>query len=508
MNDPFLNLYQENFLSGFCKGPKTKEYFDRILAEFPDYKSSSLYEEWKDLKIARLGFGCYRVTRENENHRDALSYALKSGVNLVDTSSNYADGASESLVGDVIRGLNASGEISREEIFVVTKIGYIQGRNMILADGLEKNGHEFPEVTFYSDDCWHSIHPEFLEDQLERSRKRLGLSVIDGLLLHNPEYFLMDREHHGVPEDKAKKEYYERRENAFRFLEKKRNEGIIRYYGISSNTFPVSSDAYSFTSLKAVWEISEKIRIENNLVDSGFSIIQFPANLYETGFVHEKNNDGISISSLAKEKGLLTLVNRPLNAAGKKGGMTRLAIYPSGDSEDRLEKFVSALGEFENDCFSALGIEETKDTFGTIIGENKDKFGNAEHLHFALNRSIIPVIRNLLERVGKLDLEKKYYNNYLKILNQGIGILEEYVIANSAKKLLPLQNALGERIPSLAGKPLSRQAVTCLLGSDGIGTVLIGMRKKEYVEDMIAIFRDSIPVISEENLIDCSSYSN
>ncbi|EMO27039.1 oxidoreductase, aldo/keto reductase domain protein [Leptospira interrogans serovar Bataviae str. HAI135] len=77
-----------------------------------------------------------------------------------------------------------------------------------------------------------------MEDQLEYSLKRLGLETVDVFLLHNPEYFLMDREKHNVPKEKAVKQYYERIKNSFRFLEQKRKEGKILYYGISSNTFP------------------------------------------------------------------------------------------------------------------------------------------------------------------------------------------------------------------------------------------------------------------------------
>src|SRR5215471_12628748 len=40
------------------------------------------------LTASRLGFGCYRVDASNQEYRTALSQALRSGVNLIDTSTN------------------------------------------------------------------------------------------------------------------------------------------------------------------------------------------------------------------------------------------------------------------------------------------------------------------------------------------------------------------------------------------------------------------------------------
>ena len=99
-----------------------------------------------------LGFGCYRVVDGNSEHEAAMRAYLAHGGNLIDTSANYGDGASEELVGRVLRG------ISRDRVIVVTKGGYIQGRNMALA-----RQRNFPEVVEYGQGIWHSIHPEFLE---------------------------------------------------------------------------------------------------------------------------------------------------------------------------------------------------------------------------------------------------------------------------------------------------------------------------------------------------------
>ena len=51
-----------------------------------------------------LGFGSYRMNDRAPEHTSALDKALLSGVNLVDTSTNYTDGSSESCIGNVLAG--------------------------------------------------------------------------------------------------------------------------------------------------------------------------------------------------------------------------------------------------------------------------------------------------------------------------------------------------------------------------------------------------------------------
>src|SRR5688572_19456058 len=49
-----------------------------------------------------LGFGSYRISQGNRQHESALRAYLERGGNLIDTSANYADGDSETLIGHVL----------------------------------------------------------------------------------------------------------------------------------------------------------------------------------------------------------------------------------------------------------------------------------------------------------------------------------------------------------------------------------------------------------------------
>ena len=134
-----------------------------------------------DKMIEKIGFGTYRTTFNNPVHIKALNHALDEGIKYIDTSSNYMFGEAEILVGQAMKGRN------REEFEIVGKGGYIQGPNMQRL----KDGWEVEELVEYAPECFHSISPMFLEDQIENSLKRLDMEYIDVYLLHNPEYYLM-----------------------------------------------------------------------------------------------------------------------------------------------------------------------------------------------------------------------------------------------------------------------------------------------------------------------------
>ena len=174
---------------------------------------------------------------ETPAHHQALLDALRGGVNLVDTSTNYTEGASERLFGQALGEIVRAGERRREELIVVSKIGYVQGENLERAQERETAGRPLPEVVKYGEGVWHCIHPEFLADQLTRSLARLRLQSLDVCLLHNPEYFLMDAHERSYGTlDRRRREFYARLAAAFGFLEEQVRAGRLRAYGVSSNT--------------------------------------------------------------------------------------------------------------------------------------------------------------------------------------------------------------------------------------------------------------------------------
>ena len=437
------------------------------------------------LKVSPVGFGCYRVTDRDPVHYEALKQALLAGCNLIDTSTNYTNGRSERLVGKVLRDLKL------KDVVVVTKAGYVQGDNLDLARQRERDGKPFPDMVKYSDDCWHCISPEFLEDQLTRSLERLQLPKVDVLLLHNPEYFLKTDNDHA--------EYYERISRAFVYLETEVRKGRISFYGISSNTFPEPKENPDFTSLETVLELAERIGKDHH-----FAVIQFPFNLFEPGAALEHNNLGMTLAQLAAEKGLGTLINRPLNAFNENR-LVRLADFPSHEGTELMGKvkdFLNQTLQLEARYQGKAIVAGNQVSWGHILRANLSQLMNLENWKGALTYQIQPALEAALSKLAKAEASAvrqwgtEYETATRSLFAAFTSLLESQAALESSKISRVLEDACPELKSSLT---LSQKAVRLYLSIRGIDCILVGMRQPSYVLDALSL---QPPLESEDEAIE------
>lgn len=448
------------------------------------------------LTVSGAGFGGYRIDDGVPAHRIALRAALASGINLIDTSANYADGGSEELIGKVIDELMLEGRISRSEIVVVTKGGYLQGSNYEMARERLEAGGGFPEVVEYGPGLWHCIAPEFLNDQITRSAERLGLQTIDVFLLHNPEYYLSWAAKQGMALNDARAEYHRRLTNAFIYLETEVEQGRIGCYGISSNSFPHAASDFDFTSLEEAIRIAERISLIHN-----FAVIQFPANLHESGFVKEQNQSGDrTLIGLAREKNMGVLINRPLNAIVGKG-LARLADFAVADVgpvEEHINRGIRVLiereQEFAEQWIGTLAADEEPRTallefvaVGHTMRRHWAEFGSIEHYNDVLSQHFAPrlgyVVQFLREHGTQAHLD--WYNSYMADARSLFKAVGEHYAREAGERARNIREQLAGALGASPEGTLSSLAVRMLLGVEGVDAVLIGMRREEYVEDII-----------------------
>jgi aryl-alcohol dehydrogenase-like predicted oxidoreductase len=254
----------------------------------------------------QLGFGAYRISIRSKEHREALTAALEAGCPLIDTSSNYTDGESEALIGEVL-------EKTGKKPLLISKVGYIQGNNLEVIKELNADGKATEDLVVINEHLKHSIHPDFIRNQLERTLKRLGVSQLDAYLLHNPEYYLKTK-------DSNKEDYYRRIQDAFNCLEEMVAAGKIKSYGVSSNTLVDPKDDHESTDLDRLYQAAKAVNDNHH-----FKYIQFPLNLIELGAL-ERQYNGLTLLEKATELGLKTMINRPFNAFSSQG-FIRLANY-------------------------------------------------------------------------------------------------------------------------------------------------------------------------------------
>jgi aryl-alcohol dehydrogenase-like predicted oxidoreductase len=461
------------------EGRATPEGTQRRAAGRPGYRRLGKTE----LTVSLVGFGGYRTGRKHPDHRAALTAALAAGVNLIDTSSNYMLGDSERLIGEVL----AETAVPRDEIVVVSKIGYVQGPNLDLARQREAEGRPFPDMVHYMAGCWHCIAPEFLEDQLTRTLDRLGLATIDVLLLHNPEYFLLDAAHQGAGSDleATRAEFYGRLARAFAYLDGAVADGRIGSYGVSSNSCVEPADRPEATSVTRMVEASQ----------GRMAVLQLPYNLFETGALLESNTPEGTALEAATAHDLGVLVNRPLNAMARHR-LIRLADPPRpGDpsSDEALKARVAALGKLETGLARyAAGVEEPQ--VAEMLLAHWDELAYPQAFQQALRLQIVPEaqrgLRALLDAAGGqpgADLMARI-QAYQDALNALVEPLQARASRQDASLGEQIRAAIQPSLPSsLASESLSRLALDFVASTSGVSSVLCGMRHPAYVEDAVGV---------------------
>lgn len=430
------------------------------------------------LTVSRFGFGGYRVHDLDPDHREALKSALRSGINLIDTSSNYTNGGSEKLIGQVLNEMFTAGEISRDQIVVVSKAGYVQGQNLELARERKAQGQPFPDMVEYSADCWHNISPKFLEEQITRSLERLKLDCIDIFLLHNPEYYLKTNPNREV--------YYSRIQKAFAHLEEEVKRGRIQYYGVSSNTLVEADSASEFTSIERVYQAAVEAAGGGKPKSLKFAVIQFPFNLLESGAALVKNNSQQTVLDFTRDKKIGTLTNRPLNAFAR-GRLSRLSSFPQYDQVEvkgQLHTVMGRVVELEKK-FSGGKIPKGL-MWGHALREGFQQIEDILMWRDVLYQQILPSLDAALERLqpSQAQWAEEYRQSALDLLSLMTKNLES--LGNERAVLL--QEQITTSAPSLKETPtLSQQVLRSYISIPGINSVLVGMRQVSYVDDVTRI---------------------
>jgi aryl-alcohol dehydrogenase-like predicted oxidoreductase len=493
-------------IAGGATPAATAEYSSR----FPELTETFHTLGSTGLICSAVGFGTYRVDHRVPTHRAALASALRRGVNVIDTSANYADGNSERLIGEVLQSMTELGVIKREEVIIVSKGGYIQGENYkrIFAlteseDADLSSGSEFSELTSYGPDLWHSIHPDFLKDQITRSLERLQLESIDLYLLHNPEYYIQWAIKEDVPEDEARSEYERRIKQAFEYLENEVTDGRIGYYGISSNTFPKPEGSADRTSLEQALRAADQIAARTGKPHH-FAAIQLPLNLLETGGVSEHNQarGSKSVIEFAREHGVGVLINRPLNALWR-GTLFRLSDFPAREYPpvDDVDEMVHDLSlqeeEFKTGLLKELAMNpQAYDAVKQLLGLGKsldgqwNKLNSYEEWKDVSQTVLAPRIQYVFDLLRPLSKTNKEVFNFLTTYAEAADEVLEHITnfytTEANKRSEALHDLLDQMMPDeYEGLSLSQKATLIARSIPGVSSVLVGMRSEEYVDDVL-----------------------
>lgn len=399
-------------------------------------------------ELSSIGLGMYRMYASSKNHCECVEHAVSNGVNLLDTASNYGGGESERLIGNFLN------PIDRHRIFIITKAGYIQGKD------IEKfNSHlSKTSTTKINQDFSYSFEKSFLKEQIQSSLIRLNSTYLDGFLIHNPEYHLSNKYFEG-------ENFYNHLYESLLFLEELVQKSVIRYYGISCNK--ISSAG---VSLKKI--------LKNKKSLPNFKLLQFPFNYVENQASCEIDNK--SIFDLCHENNIKTITNRPLNTK-YNNKVVRIADYSKEYSSTDFQKEQLLFDDFLNMISTRLrqlGDSSSVMEFApiAILTKNRKNIANPEALLNFVNNQLNPFLNHLQisEDHDISQIKTKlihYWNLYSKKL-----------ITTRAKELKN-KLILDGLINKNDERDLSLIACEHYLKS-GANHVLVGMRKKQYVDKL------------------------
>lgn len=247
-------------------------------------------------RTSSIGIGTYLGREDGATdlqYQQAIRRALERGVNVIDTAVNYRFQRSERAIGALLEDAFRARLVARDEVVIATKGGFVPfdgamprdpGRFFI--DTYVKPGVVEPDEVVAGSHC---MAPRYLDDQIERSRRNLGLATLDIYYVHNPETQL---------DELDQETFLARLRRAFEALEQAVTDGRIARYGVATwNGYRTDPGTAGHLSLE------ETVRAAHDVAgaDHHFKVIQLPYNLAMTeAFTRATQRVGADVVTVAE----------------------------------------------------------------------------------------------------------------------------------------------------------------------------------------------------------------
>jgi len=150
------------------------------------------FKKFANLLLSNVGIGTYlgdADSKTDELVTNAVKQSILSGINVVDTAINYRSQKAERSVGKAITELIEERKITRDQIFLSSKNGYLTNDADVKLGFWEYVKEEYSQKGVIKEgdvtSGYHCMTIPYLSDQLERSLKNLNLECLDLMYLHN-----------------------------------------------------------------------------------------------------------------------------------------------------------------------------------------------------------------------------------------------------------------------------------------------------------------------------------
>lgn len=294
-----------------------------------------------DLLVSKIGLGCMSIGTEEKKALHIVDAALEMGINYLDTADLYNQGLNEEFIGKAIKQ-------KRQDIILATKVG----------NRFEKGKEGW---------SW------------DPSKKYIKSAVKDSLLRLQTDYIDLYQLHGGTIEDNI--------DETIEAFEELKQEGVIRYYGISS------------IRPNVIREFVEKSTIVSVMMQ--YSILDRRPEEQILPYLREHEISVLARGPVAK--GLLT--NRPIEEASQ-------SIKQNGYLDYSFEELVAVISQLKSDIATNRPLTEIalqyclfEDTVASVVA-GASSIGQIEKNVEAANAN--PLTKEEIKKIRELSKASVY----------------------------------------------------------------------------------------------------
>ena len=261
-------------LGGFATAGGTRKFMENAIK---NGIADSHFRSFDNLNLSSLGMGTYlgQITAEDDRDlENAIYESVKSGaMNVIDTAINYRSMKSEKNIGQAFKRLIDDRIISRDQVFISTKNGYITNDGDYPSIDVLEYMHKMfiSQGIIDSKDIssgYNVLNPKYIRKCIDKSLTNMQLDTIDLVYVHNA--------YESWFEDITRNEFDEMIRRVFEVYEEYRSKNKIRYYGMATWTcFRMSQNVEGYLSLEEMVKLAEDVAGKGH----GFRFIQLPYNL-------------------------------------------------------------------------------------------------------------------------------------------------------------------------------------------------------------------------------------
>lgn len=326
-------------VEGYATPEGTKKYASYGVSE--KGLPAAHFREFDGLHLSSIGMGTYlgNPTKEDDVAVENAVYesVMSGAINVIDTAINYRAMRSEKSIGRALLRLASEGKISRDQLFISTKNGYITNdgdfANFDVMEYLQRM--YISTGVMSADDIssgYNVMNPDYLAKCIDKSLANMHLSTVDLVYIHNA----FESWH----EDIDRKTFAEMLAKVFELYEEYRKEGKLRYYGMATWTcFRVPKGEKEHFSLEDAVNIARQVGGDGH----GFRFIQLPYNLaYSEALLLKSQQVGADMMTILEAAGRLEIgvfTSAPLF----QGRLLQAQIPDYAGATDKVAKLVQVI---------------------------------------------------------------------------------------------------------------------------------------------------------------------